>query len=223
MANLRIVLVVCGAVLAIPTYWVADKLIQTYATSIAKDRILTRVQDEEYLANIFHLQRPFLYANFLVFYGTSLEENELAIYINTTTRLPKKRFHIYFEYTNGVGEKLYYEYMSERCGERYCHYDKDSLIPSDINPAQVKAGASEVKKLDIVEVILGYAVLENYSMSVEENGTISHLSVYVANQGLNPLDRLMRRLSASHPPYYWWGRWRYEMDYVIGNEIVGGW
>ena len=69
---------ICYALLAVPTYWTADKLLQIYATSIAKDRVLSQVQDEKYLSELFSIPLPFQYADYVTLEGKSLKENSIA-------------------------------------------------------------------------------------------------------------------------------------------------
>jgi hypothetical protein len=122
------ILVIFMTLFALPIYWSLDKILQLYATSIAKERVLARVEDDGYLSNLFGIRLPFNYADYMITRGKSLTDNHLADYLNSNAKVPSKKLSLYFEFTDGVDKKHWFEYPADTCGERYCPYESGKLL-----------------------------------------------------------------------------------------------
>ena len=139
------------AVLAVPIYWTADKLLQIYATSIAKQQVLAQVQNEEYLAELFSLPLPLQYANYVVLEGKSLKDNPISGQLYLMKERQPKPFRVLFLYTDGVERKHWFEYPTEGCTVVYCKYDSTLLMaiqtPSKMDVTYVFREKSIEKKV----------------------------------------------------------------------------
>ncbi len=215
------ILVIFMTLFALPIYWSADKTLQLYATSIAKDRVLARVEDESYLSALFGIPLPFKHADYMLFRGKSLTDNILAEYLNSNPEVPSKKFRIYFEFTDGVGKKHWFEYSADTCGVRYCPFEIKKF--SEIPVSSLNWSEGVVREKVVSEWILGYEIHERFMISIYADETITNLYVDVRNKGRNPIDRTLRQLMASQGPDYWHGHWRFSRNYTTGRTEIGEW
>ena len=202
------------ALLAVPTYWTADKLLQIYATSIAKDRVLAQVQDEKYLSQLFAIPLPFQYANYEIIEGKSLKVNGIARQLAAMKERQTKPFKLYFKYTDGVERKHWYEYPTEGCTVVYCTYNPALLQP--IPPLAEKDVAYVVRDKRIHTEVLLYSISVQISLVIIMNGKIGSIEAHIANKGRNPIDRTVRQLSAALAPDFWQIKWSYSFNPVNG-------
>lgn len=214
----RTTLLIFGALLFVPTFWTVDKLLQIYATSIAKERMLARVQDEAYLSQLFSIPTPFQYADYYVFEGNSLTRNELTSFLKFTTAIPTKRFRTYLKYTDRLAKTHWFEIPLDECKDAYCNYDPALLNPTSALDEIDVSGI--IHKKNISERILFYDFIETVTLSKYKNGKIVSISASISNTGLNPIDDTIRQLEATSGPDYWKIRWTYSEDKVSGDIAI---
>jgi hypothetical protein len=224
MTLARARLLICTALLAVPAFWTGDKLLQIHATSIAKERVLARVQDEEYLSQLFSIPTPFQYADYYVFeanYLTRKEShtrNELTRFLKFTTAIPTKRFRIYLKYTDRLAKIQWFEFPLDGCKDGYCNYDPALLNPTAaLDEIDVSA---IIHEKNISERILFYDFIETVTLSMYTNGKTISISASISNTGLNPIDDTIRQLEASSGPDYWNTRWTYSESKVSGDIAI---
>lgn len=205
---------ICLALLAVPAYWTADKLLQIHATSIAKDRVRAQVQDETYLSELFDIPTPFHYADYVTLEGKSLKDNAIAGQLKFMHEARTKPFRIHFKYTDGVEKVHWYEYPTDGCTVVYCAYNPGLLHPI---PSPLENDVTSLFREKWVEIdVLIYAISTKVSISQYKNGKVEYVSAYIANEGRNPIDRAIRKFTAALAPEFWQIKWDYSFNAVSG-------
>ena len=125
-----------------------------------------------------------------------------------------KPFKLYFEYTDGVARKHWYEYPTEGCTVVYCTYDPALLKPIPI-PSERDVTYS-IRKRRLKTGVLLYTISVDISLGLYANGKIVSIGAVVANKSRNPIDRTIRELTASSGPEFWHTKWQYSFVAVNG-------
>lgn len=221
------------SIICIFGYIYFDENRQAKAKQSVVEEVLGNLKDPEFFKELFdiefmrssdgyvHLSQ--LPLNFPYFYG---ESRTVEHFISAIEPASDQSFRVTMSLfptdpANFTDEGLFFEYLVEPCGAKYCAYDSgkfELLNGTGANPYSTE----QLRRREQVFRKNGYEFKVRYGLILSADGAPLVVKVGVADPATNALERYSRDFIQLSPPNYWRTIPVFNLIVPSGHEVIFG-